>query len=106
MPLACDWRTAKSCSAGIVISNADPEVTFGKLVGREHLPNELANKVDRVTYSTSCLSLFFAVDMDLKAAGLDSGNYWFYDHEDVDAHLQTGTDSPYHWRQNRRGRCS
>ncbi|MBK7455850.1 MAG: hypothetical protein IPJ46_19670 [Anaerolineales bacterium] len=22
--------------------------------------------------------------MDLRAAGLDSGNYWFYDHVDVD----------------------
>ena len=23
--------------------------------------------------------------MDLKAAGLDSGNYWFYDHADLDS---------------------
>jgi len=77
-------------SAPVVISNADPEVTFGKLIGREHLPKKLANKVDRVTYSTSSLSLFFAVDMDLKEAGLDSGNYWFYDHEDVDALYRQG----------------
>jgi phytoene dehydrogenase-like protein len=43
-----------------------------------------------VTYSTSALSLFFAVDMDLRAAGLDSGNYWFYDHPDVDAIYKQG----------------
>ncbi len=73
-----------------VISNADPEVTFGKLIGREHLPSKLRRKIDKVTYSSSALSLFFAVDMDLRAAGLDSGNYWFYDHADVDAIYQQG----------------
>ncbi len=67
-----------------VISNADPEVTFGKLIGREHLPNRLQRKLNRAKYSVSALSLFFAVDMDMRGAGLDSGNFWFYDHEDVD----------------------
>ncbi|MFN2278295.1 MAG: phytoene desaturase family protein [Candidatus Promineifilaceae bacterium] len=76
--------------ARTVISNADPGVTFDKLVGREFLPSKLAKKLDRLTYSTSCISLFFATDMDLKAAGLDSGNYWFYDHEDVDALYRQG----------------
>ncbi len=66
-----------------VVSNADPEVTFGKMIGREHLSKRLLRKLERTKYSTSCLSLFFAVDMDLRAAGLDSGNYWFYDHADM-----------------------
>ncbi len=77
-------------TADVVISNADPEVTFGKLIGRENLPPKLRKKIDGVRYSTSCLSLFFAVDMDLKAAGLDSGNNWFYDHEDVDRLYKMG----------------
>ncbi len=76
--------------AKIVISNADPEVTYGKMIGREHLSKSLRKKLDRVTYSVSALSLFFAVDMDLRAAGLDSGNYWFYDHEDVDGLYKLG----------------
>ncbi|MEN8172247.1 MAG: NAD(P)/FAD-dependent oxidoreductase [Chloroflexota bacterium] len=67
-----------------VVSNADPEVTFGQMIGRQHLSKRLLRKLDRVKYSTSCLSLFFAVDMDLRAAGLDSGNYWLYDHADMD----------------------
>ncbi|MFZ5881677.1 MAG: phytoene desaturase family protein [Chloroflexota bacterium] len=70
--------------AGVVISNADPEVTFGKLIGREQLSAKLRRKIDGVKYSTSCLSLFFATDMDLRGAGLDSGNMWYYDHADVD----------------------
>jgi all-trans-retinol 13,14-reductase len=67
-----------------VISNADPEVTLGELVGREHLSPKLRRKLDSVTYSVSALSLFFATDMDLRGAGLDSGNFWYYDGVDVD----------------------
>jgi all-trans-retinol 13,14-reductase len=74
----------------IVVSNADPEVTFGHLIGRENIPSRLKRKVDTVTYSTSCLSLFFATDMDLRAAGLDSGNLWYYDHADVDRIYKDG----------------
>ena len=33
--------------AKYVISNADPEVTFGQLIGREHLSNKLLRKVDQ-----------------------------------------------------------
>ncbi len=61
--------------AGIVVSNADPEVTFGRLIGREKLPPRLKRKVDSVKYSTSCLSLFFATDMDLRAEGLELGQH-------------------------------
>ena len=56
-----------------VISNADPEVTFGKLIGREHLSASLRKKIDGVKYSGSCLSLFFAVDMDLARGGAGFG---------------------------------
>lgn len=71
-------------SGRYVISNADPEMTFGKLIGRSILSRKLNHKLDSLKYSISSLSLFFAVDMDLRAAGLDSGNYWFYSNEDVD----------------------
>ncbi|HHJ52416.1 MAG TPA: NAD(P)/FAD-dependent oxidoreductase [Caldithrix abyssi] len=88
--------------ANLVVSNADPEVTLGKLVGRQHLSAGLRRKLDRVKYSVSAVSLFFAVDMDLRAAGLDSGNYWFYRSENVDQlyrlaqsdHLLTADEPP------------
>ena len=73
-----------------VISNADPEVTFGNLVGRQHLSDKLRRRLDKTKYSTSALSLFFAVDMDLRSAGLDSGNFWFYDHDDIDELYRLG----------------
>ncbi len=77
-------------SAQYVISNADADVTYRKLVGEEHLSKKLLKKLDNTTYSVSALSLFFAVDMDLRAAGLDSGNYWFYDYEDIDELYKLG----------------
>ncbi|MFQ5422295.1 MAG: phytoene desaturase family protein, partial [Anaerolineae bacterium] len=76
--------------AGHVISNADPEVTFGKLIGRQFVSGRTRRKLDRMRYSTSALSLFLAVDMDLRAAGLDSGNYWFYEHADLDRLYREG----------------
>ncbi len=73
-----------------VVSNADPHVTLDRLVGREHLSRRLRAKLDATTYSTSSLSLFFAVDMDLRAAGLDSGNVWYYNDADVDGIYKRG----------------
>jgi phytoene dehydrogenase-like protein len=82
--LGVELDTGEQIRSGFVISNADPEVTFGQLIGRDRLSSRLKKKIDSVQYSTSCISLFFAADMDLRAAGLDSGNFWFYDHADVD----------------------
>ncbi|KAF0107656.1 MAG: hypothetical protein FD146_1690 [Anaerolineaceae bacterium] len=83
--LGVELDSGEEIRAGVVISNADPEVTFGQLIGRDKLSARLKRKVDSVKYSTSCISLFFATDMDLRRdAGLDSGNFWFYDHADVD----------------------
>jgi len=79
-----EMESGEEIRADVVISNADPEATFGKMIGREHLSPRLKRKVDSVRYSMSCLSLFFATDMDLRSAGLDSGNMWYYDHADVD----------------------
>ena len=68
--------------AGHVISNADPHVTFTKLMDE---PPALRRKLARTKYSVSALSLFFAVDADLRRAGMDSGNLWWYAQPDVDA---------------------
>jgi phytoene dehydrogenase-like protein len=83
--IGVELDSGEEIRSSVVISNADPEITFGKLIGKEKLSPRLKRKVDSVRYSTSCLSLFFATDMDLRRdAGLDSGNFWFYDHADVD----------------------
>jgi all-trans-retinol 13,14-reductase len=73
-----------------VISNADTGITFDQLVGREYLSDKLKGKQDKVVYSTSALSLFFATDMDLRDAGLDSGNNWYYANADLESQYQHG----------------
>ena len=82
--LGVELESGEEVRAAAVVSNADPEVTFGQLIGRDLLSTRLRRKLNSLKYSTSCLSLFFATDMDLRAGGLDSGNYWFYEHSDVD----------------------
>jgi phytoene dehydrogenase-like protein len=76
-----------------VVCNADPAVTYGRLLGAEHCPRQL-RQVKRMTYSVGLLSAFCAVDMDLAAMGYDSGNYWWYRDADVGgvyARMEKGT---------------
>lgn len=73
-----------------VISNADTGITFDKLIGRDLLSPKLRRKQEGIQYSTSAISLFFATDMDLRSAGLDSGNNWYYDNADLEKLYQDG----------------
>lgn len=67
-----------------VISNADPATTFGKLVPREVAGRE-RKKIAKMEYGTSLLSVFCAVERDLRGEGFDSGNYWWYRHDDIES---------------------
>ncbi|GAA4371064.1 NAD(P)/FAD-dependent oxidoreductase [Hymenobacter saemangeumensis] len=66
-----------------VLSNADPAKTY-QLVGTEHLSPKLQTKLSKTSYSVTSLMLFLTVDMDLRGAGLDSGNIWMLRHPDLD----------------------
>ena len=68
-----------------VISNADPHMTFGRLLAPSDVPRRLRRRLNRTTYGISALSLFLAADADARELGLDSGNRWFARTPDVDA---------------------
>lgn len=68
-----------------VISNADPSNTYLNLVGREHLSPKLLKKVLKTKYSVTSLILFLTLDMDVKKGGLDSGNIWSFESQNIDA---------------------
>ena len=69
--------------AARIISNADPAKTY-QLVGHEHISPKLKAKLAKTSYSVTSLMLFLTVDMDVRAAGLDSGNIWMLRHPDLD----------------------
>ena len=67
-----------------IISNADPEKTY-QLVGHEYIGEKLRAKLAKTSYSVTSLMLFLVVDMDMRQAGLDSGNIWMLKEPDIDA---------------------
>jgi phytoene dehydrogenase-like protein len=72
--------------APTVISNADPALTYGRLLDApEQLPRRLRRKLARSRYSISNISLFAAVDLDLPALGFSSGNVWWHAHPDLNS---------------------
>lgn len=75
-------ESGERIDAAYVVSNADPTITFGRLLPPE-LTRRERRKAARMEYSVSLLSIFCAVEMDLRAMGYDSGNYWWYRNRDV-----------------------
>ena len=67
-----------------IVSNADPDKTYLDLIGKENISNRLQKKLNKTKYSCTSLMLFVTVDMDVQAAGLDSGNIWMMPDMDMD----------------------
>jgi all-trans-retinol 13,14-reductase len=67
-----------------IVSNADPEMTYLKLAGRENLSSKLLAKLEKTKYSVTSLIMFLTVDMDVRKAGLDSGNIWMLRDQDLE----------------------
>jgi len=70
--------------ANRIISNADPGITYQKLIGEEHLSTKLKKKLSKTKYSCTSLMLFITVAMDVTKAGIDSGNIWRMPNKDMD----------------------
>ncbi|NUO48634.1 MAG: NAD(P)/FAD-dependent oxidoreductase [Polyangiaceae bacterium] len=69
--------------AKTVVCNAQPAVVLGTLLESRFCEREL-KKVRKMRDSVGLLSIFCGVrGLDLSSMGFDSGNYWFYRHDDV-----------------------
>lgn len=79
-----ELASGEQIRAAAVISNADPAVTFGELLG-PGLGERERRKARRMERSVSVVGVFCVVEMDLRRMGYDSGNYWWYRHRDVGA---------------------
>ncbi len=67
-----------------IISNADPNKTYLGLIGEENLSAKLTKRLHKTKYSCASLMLFLIVDMDVRAAGMDSGNIWLMPDKNLD----------------------
>jgi phytoene dehydrogenase-like protein len=82
--------TGEEIRARHVVSNADPGQTFTRLMDPAHVPSAVKRKLARTRWSVSALSLFMATDLDVREAGMTSGNVWAYEHADLDAIYRAG----------------
>ena len=79
-----ELKNGKKIYAKRVVSNADPGITYLDLVGEHNLSLKLRDKLNDTKYSSTSLMLFLTVDMDVRAAGLDSGNIWVMPNKNMD----------------------
>lgn len=79
-----ELESGEKIYAKTIISNADPSKTYLDLVGEENLTPKLAKRLQGTKYSCTSLMLFLTVDMDVRKAGLDSGNIWVMPEKDMD----------------------
>lgn len=79
--------------ANQIISNADVGITYNDLIGREHLSAKLQKKLEKTIYSCTSIMLFLTVDMDVRKAGLDSGNIWMMPDKDQDQYYDEAMQS-------------
>ncbi len=81
--MGVELQNGEIIKAKRVISNADPAATY-KMVGHQNLSPKLLKKLEATRYSVTSLMFFISVDMDVREAGIDSGNIWFMPDKDLD----------------------
>lgn len=88
-----ELQNGEKIKAKRIISNADPTATY-KMVGAENLSSKLLAKLAKTRYSVTSLIFFLTVDMDVRKAGLDSGNIWMMPNREMDDLFEelTGVD--------------
>lgn len=86
--------SGEEITAHQVVSNADPEVTFRRLIGPENMSEGLRKRLDGARWGATCLSLFMAAEFDAAALGLDSGNYWVFFDPDLESAFGARLNGP------------
>ncbi len=89
--IGVELENGEIIKANRIISNADPAKTYN-LVGHENLSNKLLKKLDATRYSVTSLMFFITVNMDIRKAGIDSGNIWFMPKLDMDEIYKDSTE--------------
>ena len=69
--------------ARVVISNADPVITLGKLINPQIVPARIQKKVQRLRPSLGAFYAFIGTDLDLPALGISSANIYYSEQFDM-----------------------
>ena len=77
--------------AKTIVSNADPSITYLKLIGEENISKKLNKKLSKTKYSVTSLIMFLTLEVDVTKYGIDSGNIWKFKDENIDKHFATLT---------------
>lgn len=91
--IGVELENGEQIFADRIISNADVGITYNNLIGRENLSDKLQKKLQKTIYSCTSLMLFLTVDMDVRKAGLDSGNIWMMPDKDADYYYDASMNS-------------
>lgn len=83
--------TGETILANTIVSNADPSITYLKLIGKENISKKLEKKLSKTKYSVTSIIMFLTLDVDVTKYGIDSGNIWKFKDENVDDHFETLT---------------
>lgn len=84
--------TGEAVLANAIVSNADPSITYLKLIGEENISKKLNKKLSKTKYSVTSLIMFLTVELDVTKYGIDSGNIWRFKDENIDDHFTTLTE--------------
>jgi len=83
----------RSFSAPLVISNAAPQHTYGKLIDREHVPARFLKKLGKLKCSLGPFRVCLGLDYDVAGHGMAEHEYLLYntyDHEETARALERG----------------
>ena len=86
-------RSGERIDADVVVSNADLKRTVLELVGAEHFPPALVERVRAFRMSFPLFTTYLDVDVDLAAQGLPNTNWWIWGSTDIEgiyAELERG----------------
>ncbi|MCZ7687061.1 MAG: NAD(P)/FAD-dependent oxidoreductase [Sandaracinaceae bacterium] len=71
--------------ADVIVSDADPMITFGELLPSDALPTRLLEKVRRTEPSLATFAVYLGMRRDVRDRGLGRFNVWDYPDWNIDA---------------------
>jgi all-trans-retinol 13,14-reductase len=81
--------------ARYVVSNADPYQTFHTLVGREHLPEALLRKLERMEPSNGLVGVYLGLDVEPSLWGIDDHEIFYNTTLDAERAYRSMMDGSY-----------